>query len=186
MPQRIKGTQARSGGTRTAILNAVGRLWADRRFDAITVSDIAAEAGVAKGSVLAHFSEKQAILAHFLAQALDRQSEALAANEEFARDPDSLAAAFAPLLGYLLADKALLRLLTSEGDSEQCSAVLDPALERLRLVLLHGFARAQRNDPPLCADVLVALVVHVVVSGHAEDAGAAVGDLTRLAAILYR
>lgn len=186
MIQRIKGTQTRSAETRSAILAAVERLWRDRPYDAITIAQIAAEAGIAKGSVLAHFSEKLAILAGFLAQELDRTSAALAADPDFAITPQRLAAKFAPLLHFLAADKALLRLLTLDGDGEQCSIVLDPATARLRAGLVAGFARQQQDNPELCADVFLAIAIQVAVSGHAQDSAAAVAALERLAGIVYR
>jgi AcrR family transcriptional regulator len=186
MVQRIKNVQNRSGETRAALLKAVAALWEDRPFDAITVADIAAKAGVAKGTVLAHFSEKLSILAQFLADAIARTRAQLEAQPDFARTPDKLTAAMLPLLDYLLHDKALLRLLTTDGDGAQCAAVLDPALAELRDTLSRGFATAELTDPELCADVLLALSVQVVVSGHVTTPEAARVALTRLVSILYR
>lgn len=186
MVQRIKGLQQRSAGTREAILAAVARLWRDRSFDDITIADIAAEAGIAKGSVLAHFSEKLAILAGFLAQALDDTSQALSADPGFADTPGHLAQSLDPLFAYLLADRALLRLLTLDGDGAQCTAILDPAVARLRAALVAGFARAGHGDPVLDADVLMALAVQVAVAGHVRTSAEAVAALERLAGIVYR
>jgi hypothetical protein len=89
-------------------------------------------------------------------------------------------------LAYLLRDKALLRLLTTDGDDGQCHDILDPALLRLREALTKGFDAMQILDPDLCADVFIALVVQVVVSGHVVEAEQARIELARLAAILYR
>ncbi|MBF0677875.1 MAG: TetR family transcriptional regulator [Devosia sp.] len=186
MVQRIKNIQPRSLQTRTTILSAVERLWQTRSFDAITIAEIAAEAGIAKGTVLAHFSEKLAILAQFLGRALDEATTALEQEPDFARDARSLSNSVLPLLAYLLRDKALLRLLTTDGDDGQCHDILDPALLRLREALTKGFAAMQILDPDLCADVFIALVVQVVVSGHVVEAEQARIELARLAAILYR
>ena len=186
MVQRIKNVQPRSGQTRAAIISAVETLWKTRSFDTISVAEIAVEAGVAKGSVLAHFSEKLAILAEFLGRALDQATSDLECDGDFARNAQSLAGSIRPLLAYLLRDKALLRLLTTDGDEGQCHDILDPALLRLRGALASGFATAQLDDPDLCADVFIALVVQVVASGHVTDADEAQQELGRLASILYR
>lgn len=186
MVTRIKGTQSRSVETRTGILLAVERLWQNRPFDSITIADIAAEAGVAKGSVLAHFSEKLSILASFLADYLDETSQSLAEKPGFARNAQTLVGAIEPLLGHLLADKALLRLLTTEGDGVQCRAILDPAVLRLTQALEQGFDEAGFGDSVLCADVFIALVVQVVVAGYVSDVSGARDALTRLAGIIYR
>lgn len=185
MIQRIKGTQNRSADTREAIIAAVKRLWQGRRYDDITIAEIAAEAGIAKGSVLAHFSEKLAILAGFLAVALDETSAELEADPSFAASPARLARRFEPLLTYLMADKALLRLLTLEGDGEQCTAILDPAVARLRAALVVGFDHQGHTNPALHADVFMALAVQVAVAGHASASSDAVPALSRLATVLY-
>ena len=185
MVQRIKGTQNRSAGTREAIIAAVKRLWQGRAYDDITIAEIAAEAGIAKGSVLAHFSEKLAILAGFLASALDETSTQLEADAEFVSSPARLARKFEPLLVYLMADKALLRLLTLEGDGEQCAALLAPAELRLRDALTSGFKSQGHADPALSADVFMALAVQVAVASHSANPEAAVLALERLASVLY-
>lgn len=184
MSIRIKGQQARAAETRADILDAAERLWHARSFDEITISEIASEAGVAKGSVLAHFSEKLGILAHFFAAALDQHNQQLASEPDFASSAAQLSNALKPLLSYLLTDRALLRLLTTEGDGELCAAILNPSLERFRHTLSSGFAAAKIVDPGLYADVLIALVVHVVVSGQVHDADQAAIELERLAKIL--
>jgi AcrR family transcriptional regulator len=51
----------RSEFTRNAILQAAGRLFTERGFGATTIDDIAAAAGVAKGSVYHHFATKEAV-----------------------------------------------------------------------------------------------------------------------------
>lgn len=186
MIQRVKGTQTRAVETRANILQAVDSLWDGRAFDDITIADIAQAAGVAKGTVLAHFSEKRSILAAFLADMLDVTCQRLNESSGFAASPARLSDALAPLIGYLLADRALLRLLTLDGDAAQCAALLDPALLRLRGVLRQGFADAGQNDPDLAADVFIPLVVHVVVTAHSPDTAHATGELERLSQILFQ
>jgi AcrR family transcriptional regulator len=184
MTTRIKGSQARSQQTRTAILASARTLLTHRRFDEITLSEIAVAAGIAKGSVLAHFSEKLSILASFLADAMDRTTEALRADPACAAQPETLVAKLLPLLDFLKTDRALARLLSTDGDASQCAILLDPAQARLRAALVTAFAT--QPDADLAADVTMALAVHVAVAAECQTGAAAGVALRRLLDIVYR
>jgi len=101
---------------RAAIRNAALRLFADRGADAVTVREIATQAGVSPGLVLHHFGSKDGLRAEvdaFAAQAFDAIVEAMPADELVellagASASGSLAEAFArgfphgsPLPAYL-------------------------------------------------------------------------------------
>lgn len=58
-PQRVRPSE---DSTRTRILRAARRLFAAQGYDATTTKDLAAEAGVAEGTLFRHFSCKKAIL----------------------------------------------------------------------------------------------------------------------------
>lgn len=184
MTTRIKGSQARSQQTRNAILATVAQMLQARRFDTITLSEIAAEAGIAKGSVLAHFSEKLSILASFLAQAMDETTAALRADPGCAARPETLVARLLPLLDFLKTDRALARLLSSDGEGTQCAVILDPALVRLREALVGAYSG--QPDPALAADVTMALAVHVAVAAECQTGAEAGTALYRLLGIVYR
>lgn len=186
MTIRIKGSQARSLQTRAEILSAVEGLLARRSFDDITLSDIAAAAGIAKGSVLAHFSEKLSILASFLADAMDRTTDALAADPGCASEAGRLVTVVLPLIDFLKTDRALARLLAVDGEGTQCAAILDPALARLGAGLGAVFAASGQPDPALAAEVAIALAVHVAVAAECHAGDEAAAALTRLLGVLYR
>ena len=54
-------TQARAFRTRTAVLQAAAKLFAQRGFASVTILDIAEGAGITKGAVYFHFSNKEAL-----------------------------------------------------------------------------------------------------------------------------
>lgn len=55
-----------------AIVEAVNRLLATKGYDAMTVDEVAAEAGMAKASVYKHFASKEDLAAAAMVRALDR------------------------------------------------------------------------------------------------------------------
>ena len=171
MTLRIKGSQARSQQTRADILDAVKALLASNSFDDITLAQIAAEAGIAKGSVLA------------LGDAMDSATEALRSRPGCAARPEDLVATILPLLDFLKTDRALARLLATDGADSQCAVYLDPAQSRLRAALVDAFAA--RPDPGLAADVTMALTVHVAVAAECQTGAEAGAALQRLLAVIY-
>ena len=63
---------ARPNVTRQKVLDAAASLAAERGISATTVDDIAALAGVAKGSVYYNFESKEALYSHLITDALER------------------------------------------------------------------------------------------------------------------
>ena len=61
-----------------AILDATNRLLADKGYEAMSMDDIAAEVGIAKGSLYKHFESKEALAAAVMIRLLDQTSAALA------------------------------------------------------------------------------------------------------------
>jgi AcrR family transcriptional regulator len=62
-----------------AILDATNRLLADKGFEAMSMDDIAADVGIAKGSLYKHFESKEALAAAVMVRLLRQTEEALAA-----------------------------------------------------------------------------------------------------------
>lgn len=63
---------ARPNVTKQKVLDAAASLAAERGISATTVDDIAALAGVAKGSVYYNFESKEALYSHLITDALER------------------------------------------------------------------------------------------------------------------
>ena len=62
-----------------AILAATNRLLASRGYELMSMDDIAAEVGIAKGSLYRHFESKEALAAAVMVRLLERTHDALAA-----------------------------------------------------------------------------------------------------------
>lgn len=73
--------QDRARRTRETILEALERLLTDQELEAISIGDIAKEAGVAVGSVYSHFKDKAALLPALTERRLDRAEQQVEALE---------------------------------------------------------------------------------------------------------
>jgi TetR/AcrR family transcriptional regulator, regulator of autoinduction and epiphytic fitness len=62
-----------------AILDATNRLLGDKGYEAMSMDDIAAEVGIAKGSLYKHFESKEALAAAVMTRLLQQTRDALAA-----------------------------------------------------------------------------------------------------------
>lgn len=62
-----------------AIIEATNRLLATRGYESMSMDDIAAEVGIAKGSLYRHFESKEALAAAVMVRLLERTRDALAA-----------------------------------------------------------------------------------------------------------
>jgi AcrR family transcriptional regulator len=89
----VKRTQAgRSAATRTALVTAARRLWAQRGYAAVGTPEIAAAAGVTRGALYHQFADKTELFAAVLEEVEGEVTAAL--GERVAREgpPDPLAA----------------------------------------------------------------------------------------------
>jgi AcrR family transcriptional regulator len=89
----VKRTQAgRSAATRTALVTAARRLWAQRGYAAVGTPEIAAAAGVTRGALYHQFADKTELFAAVLEEVESEVTAAL--GERVAREgpPDPLAA----------------------------------------------------------------------------------------------
>ncbi|MBV2185718.1 MAG: TetR/AcrR family transcriptional regulator [Rhizobium sp.] len=146
---------------RAEILAAAFALFSERGFAATRIEDVAARAGIAKGTVYLHFPDKQALftsLASGMASPILASMEAMAANDAI---PGRVMIAGL----YALAQKEILgtdrrhmlRLLLSEGQFFPVVAefyhrnVLTVGLRLLRQVLERAAARGELRNPGIAA-----------------------------------
>lgn len=164
MNHRVAGRQKRALQTREAILGVARALFAAHGFDAVKLETIAAEAGLAKGSVLAHFSEKLVLLAVIFGDSL-----ALAAVElRLAPAPlrsERLAEILWPLVGNLLSDPAYLRLLTAEPQTPSATQ-LRPDLERFTLALEDALDRTGHDHADIAATMVRAVLLQLTIEAR--------------------
>jgi AcrR family transcriptional regulator len=161
------------------------RLFEAQGFDAVTMEQIAAEAGVAKATLYDHFPVKEALLAHRMredmAAGMQERAAALAAHPTFESR-----------MRYLLTESAqwnsarrvylpaYLRYLTrqaryGEGGASPANAKAAPIENGTRSILAAMFAAAQQSgeiDARLDVAMLAASVEYLLfaaVAGWLED-----------------
>lgn len=161
------------------------RLFEAQGFDAVTMEQVAAEAGVAKATLYAHFPVKEALLAHRfredIAAGMQERAEALAAHRTFESRMRYLltesAAWHAARRAYL---PAYIRYLTGlacfgEARAAPANAKAAPTRNSTRDILGAMFAAAQRSgeiDPRLDAATLAVSVEYLLfgaVAGWLDD-----------------
>lgn len=111
---REKAFAARRAGTRQQIMDAAVDLIADQGFTATSVDDIAAAAGVAKGSVYYNFGSKSDVFEAVLAGGLERLTSTLQAARAGLVGKEALVALVAELLEQIRNHPNFAKLLAAE------------------------------------------------------------------------
>jgi AcrR family transcriptional regulator len=137
-----------------AILAATNRLLASRGYELMSMDDIAAEVGIAKGSLYRHFESKEALAAAVMVRLLERTHEALAAL------PADLSARgkLARLLHWTLAERLAggVPHLPSTSPALRDSLLANTAyMDRLMALsdAVGGLIRQARRDGELRGDL---------------------------------
>jgi AcrR family transcriptional regulator len=156
--RRTRRKAARPG----EILAAGLALFAERGFAATRLEDVAAAAGVAKGTIYLYFPSKEAL---FEAALRDRLSGAVAAADAAAREADGgLEAEMAAFLGAIYARlfegdaPVLLKILVADGSrfaplvALYRDLVIDRGLAAIRLMLDRAAARGELRLPAEAVD----------------------------------
>lgn len=144
--------QKRTHETKARILEAARELTEGKPFDAVSMDAIARQSGVAKGSLFAHFTDKNGLLSHVVAERLlaivdDWEVEGTEGGSRLAELLDRSMA----LVDLLSADRAVLQIYldysgaTSSNVSAPFSASLEALEDRLFSFLSHW--RENGGDP---------------------------------------
>ncbi|MGH9748065.1 MAG: TetR/AcrR family transcriptional regulator [Candidatus Acidiferrales bacterium] len=141
--------------TRRAIFDAALKLFRERGFDATTMRDIAASAGLALGAAYYYFPSKEAIIQAYYevvqAEHGRRVDEALAEKKGDLRE--RVRFAMNSKLDILQNDRKLLGVVFRyTGEPEHPLSCLGPATERVRRESIEVFSRAI-GDERLPADL---------------------------------
>lgn len=104
----------RRGDTRHQILFAAAALMADQGFSATSVDEIAAAAGVAKGSVYYNFGSKDELFTTILTEGIGSLNDALAAARAGLDGERALEALITELLSQVAAHPDFAKLITTE------------------------------------------------------------------------
>jgi AcrR family transcriptional regulator len=188
LPQiaRPRAERIDAARNRAAILEAAERLLHDQGAEAITMDQLACEAGVGKGTLFRRFGDR-ASLFHALLDESERRLQ-----DGFIRGPAPLGPG-APPAGRLIAfGHALLKLTKERGDLLLAAQPAEPALRyrsavyaAYRAHLSYLLGELETDDPDYLADVLLAalapeLVLHQIERGMAiEDCNRAWENLVR-------
>jgi AcrR family transcriptional regulator len=183
-------TQQRGEETRSHILDVAGELFAGRGYDATSVADICAQAGVTKGAFYHHFASKQAV---FL-ELRDRWLAPLEMQLALARDPNETL----PQLLQHVADMASTMFAEAGEDQRQqvflellSAARQDPTILPAMLAPMHRYREwfaqlinagikegtLHKVDRELAAQVLVSLGFGLVVLSLLDPHGGDWGDI---------
>ena len=142
---RGKTIQKRSYETRASILEAARKLTKGKFFDDVSTDSIAKESGVAKGTIFAHFGDKNGLLSYLVAERIQ------AIVDDWEEDParaesqhERLVFQSMKLINLLSTDRTILQIYldfsgaTSQKTSEQFLAALD-TLEAKLLAFLEDW-----------------------------------------------
>ncbi len=142
---RRKPIQKRSYETRANILEAARKLTKGKFFDEVSTDSIAKESGVAKGTIFAHFGDKNGLLSYLVAERIQAivndwgEAPAYAENQRAHLVFQSM-----KLINLLSTDRTILQIYldfsgaTSHKPSEQFLAALN-ALEAKLLSFLEDW-----------------------------------------------
>ena len=124
--------------TRTALFDALAELMAKHSFDKITLSDVAAHAGVGRTAVYNHFADKEDLLLAFMEHETARYAEELSASLAGVEDPIDRLRAHAGLMAQMLA-QILTDAVATEAIPPQDPAQVIP--------LVHACVMGGRPTP---------------------------------------
>ena len=134
---------APKGAVKDAILDATDRLLARFGYRKMTVDDIAAEAGIGKGTVYLHFSSKEEVVLSHVDRIVDRLKDRL---REIANSDATAAERLRAML--------LTRVLFRFDSIQHYTQSLNDLLAALRPGLLARRARYFQSEAQIFAEVL--------------------------------
>ncbi len=178
--------QARTALTRARILTAAGALSRSKSLEELTADAIAREAGVAKGTIFAHFGDMDGLLSYLLLEQLQQLRAAAdqddMASKEDLQDPvGALVTRMMGLIAVITESQTMLRVfLENIGATKgHCAPEFVEQLDALDEKLLGFLTKWQSSEnmeprlrsdrtPQEMLDGLIAFVIHgaIVFRSH--------------------
>jgi AcrR family transcriptional regulator len=174
------------GNLRTELLEAAERTVRERGTAALSLRELAREAGVSHAAPRRHFPDRQALLdalaeAGFARLGAELRSAVAAAGEDFEQRLRAVGAAY---VRFATEDAALLELMFA-GKHHQQSGVLHEAAERAFAVMLDLIAQGQRQGALEPGDPeRVGLVLFATIQGIAALVTAGIVDAEQIDELL--
>lgn len=160
-----RAPQARTLRTRAAILAAGRAMVAAGGYGALRAEAVAQAAGIAKGTVFAHFPDMDHLIAALVAEAL-----AALPRPDMPADVAGLVAGLAPMLDFMASDPRIIAALARFSGPEGAGLGVDVAICDLGVTIATGIARLQAEgkaapgDPGLLAEGILAFAFHTAAS----------------------
>ncbi|UFU06237.1 TetR/AcrR family transcriptional regulator [Ruania halotolerans] len=152
MPKIIGSTLAEHREhVRTQLFGALSRLMTESGFDAVSLADIAAAAGVGRTSVYNHFPDKESLLISFIEHETSKYVADLRASLADVEDPEKQ-----------------LRVYVREQINLKTVYHLAPGPD-LRSVVSHGTQLRLRDHVSQVAELLAAILRAGIASGRLPD-----------------
>lgn len=165
---RQDGRVARRESTREAIMDAATELFAARGVTSTSIDDIAAAAGIAKGSIYYNFESKAGLVEEIMARNSELLSEVLRAATRGRTGADLRDQVVRALLGLVREHSAAARVMVTELFRTERS--WREAIERWRDLALSPLVDDLRANgvEPLVADVQAAAIVGATLTAGLE------------------
>lgn len=170
---------------RKQLLEVSKHLFAQAGYDATTVEEIAAQAGVSKPVVYSHFGGKEGVYAVLVDREVNRLLDRITlsiTNEN--RGRDMVRASALAFLDYIDEDPDAFRVLVRDAPASMASGtvsgLLDDVADKAADVISEFFTRSDRDTSvaPIYANALVGMIAHVGTwwSANGEISKEAVAD----------
>jgi AcrR family transcriptional regulator len=183
-PQRERGKRRVAALTQAAI-----SLFAEKGYDAVTMTEVAARAGAPIGSLYQFFPSKEALADAILDRHRERLEEALKAIEERVKTltiPELVDAFLDYKAGFQEERAAAAALIESHQEWSTCVAELRLALRRHVARILRARIPDLSPERAECAAMVVAqLMKAVAAQGAEEDPTIRDGVLNELRQLMY-
>ncbi|MFR9800989.1 TetR/AcrR family transcriptional regulator [Pseudonocardia sp. RS010] len=195
MPKVLGGSlAAHRDEVRARVFAALRALLYERGFDAVTLADVAAAAGVGRTSIYNHFPDRQALLVAFVEHEADRYVADLEAALADAHTPTERLAVFARLQLHRLAQFHLPpgQGLSGALDAEayrRIAAHADPIGDRLTRIVREGIESgemAAEAPAVLVAMIGAALSARQIVDVPPEELAGSVEAAVRIVLRMVR
>ena len=171
--------QTRSRKTRAALVDAARDLVARSGYEALRVDEVVAQAGVAKGTFFAHFTDKDGILTELMGAELNQRLDQMD-KAPTPTSPREAALRMSPVVDYLARERTVFDIVMrySGGMGPTGNPIIADGITRQVTILTGWIAQCAATgqmrsdqDPALLAEGVQAFVAQVVALHFCTEEG---------------